>query len=225
MIAKDDNSPVTEADREADKLIVARLKALAPEITCVSEEGEKTPPPHAEDYFWLVDPLDGTKSFIKRTGEFTVNIGLIHARKPVLGVVYAPARETLYFTGEDGKAYRLRQGINRRINVRTPPPDGLSVIASASHLNETTQQYINALNVKDYVNASSSLKFCLLAEGKADIYPRFGPTMEWDTAAAHAVLNAAGGSVLTEEDAPFLYHKTEQELPWLNGFFIARGSQ
>lgn len=225
---KSDKSPVTQADIAANDLLLAGLHTLTPGIPVISEEGGTLDvsrgmavPPH----FWLIDPLDGTKSFIKRTGEFTVNLGLIEHRKTVWGLVYLPVPQTLYYVDEAGDALRQENGRPpARIGVRKPPADGLTVVASQSHLSKETEEYIRSLpSVRSYKNASSSLKFCLVAEGSADLYPRFGPTMEWDTAAAHAVLEAAGGRVVTPEGDAFLYGKVTQEKPLLNGNFIAKG--
>ncbi len=218
---KEDSSPVTAADIEANTLIVKALLSMAPQIPVVAEESDNaTHIAEIPPLFWLVDPLDGTKSFIKRTGEFTVNIGLIQNRRPVMGVVYIPAKDEMYFTGEKGGAYFAKGSEKpQRIEVRTPPKDGMVVVASASHRTPETDEYISTLKVKSFLPVSSSLKFCAIAKGEADIYPRFGPTMEWDTAAGQAVLEAAGGTVHTLEGAPFIYGKES----FRNGYFIARG--
>lgn len=221
---KADKSPVTDADIAAHTIITNALTKLTPEIPVISEENEifldsaKLP-----TRFWLVDPLDGTKSFIKKTGEFTVNIGLIENNKPVMGVVYVPVKGDMYFTGEDGAAYQKMYNHKnpRKIQVRTPPKDGLVVVASQSHRNPETDDYIKTLKVKELISAASSLKFCVIASGGADVYPRLGTTMEWDTAAAHAILEAAGGSVHTLEGGAFTYGKPE----FRNGYFIARGAR
>jgi len=226
---KDDDSPVTKADIAANDYIVSELKKIS-DITIISEEGINSTVEKNET-FWLVDPLDGTKGFIKHTDEFTVNIGLIENQKPIFGAVYIPVTKELYYTGEDGKAYkRVADGNDKLIEVRETPDDGMTVVASKSHMTDETKQYIDNLNVKDFAAASSSLKFCLLAEGKADIYPRFGYTMEWDTAAAHAVLLAAGGSLEKTDGSEFVYAKTTNNYPdteknYLNTFFIAWGKK
>ena len=175
-----------------------------------------------EEYFWLIDPLDGTKSYIKRKGDFTVNIAMIQNDKPVGGVIYAPLSKTSYFTAEDGLAYKqVDNGEVVRISVKEPSEEGLVVVASLSHRNEETDSYINSLGkVKEIVPASSSLKFCLVAEGVADIYPRLGPTMEWDTGAGHAILNAAGGRVEMVDGSDFVYRKKDKGL--LNPNFVAK---
>ena len=222
---KDDKSPVTEADFAANEFIKQHLIALAPDIPVVSEENSKEENERAAagEIFWMVDPLDGTKSYIKRTGEFTVNIALINNNIPVGGVVYIPAKGVGYFTAEDGKAYK-QTGNNLPIDikVRAKPADKIVVVASKSHMNEQTEKYIAALGENiTLISAASSLKFCMIAEGKADLYPRFGNTMEWDTAAGHAILLAAGGHMERADGSPFLYRKAD----FLNPFFIAKGGE
>jgi 3'(2'), 5'-bisphosphate nucleotidase len=221
--AKADASPVTAADEAAEAVILARLAELTPAIPTVAEEtvaSGHVPEIH-DGPFWLVDPLDGTKEFLSRNGEFTVNIALVQAREPVLGVVLAPARGQAWW-GARGKGARARdaEGRIRAIAVREAPDDGLVAIASRSHRDAATQAFLDQAGVGTCISAGSSLKFCLIAEGKADIYPRFGRTMEWDTAAGHAVLSAAGGRVTTRDGAPFLYRKPGFENP----AFIARGA-
>lgn len=226
---KADNSPVTKADIAANEYIISKLKKIS-NITIISEE-EINQAVSLNQTFWLVDPLDGTKSFIKHTDEFTVNIGLIKNQIPVFGAVYVPVTKELYYTGEDGKAYKkVADESSQLISVRDIPEDGMTVVASKSHITNETKAYIEKLPVKDFKSASSSLKFCLLAEGKADIYPRFGLTMEWDTAAAHAILLAAGGSLEKTDGSKFIYAKTRNNYPetqkdYLNTFFIARGKK
>ena len=221
--AKADASPVTAADEAAEAVILARLAELAPDIPTVAEETVAAG--HVPDIddgpFWLVDPLDGTKEFLSRNGEFTVNIALVEARAPVLGVVLAPARGQAWW-GARGKGAVARDaaGRTRAIAVREPPPGGLVAIASRSHRDAETQAFLDQAGVAECISAGSSLKFCLIAESKADLYPRFGRTMEWDTAAGHAVLAAAGGRVTTRDGAPFLYRKPGFENPP----FIARGA-
>lgn len=215
---KDDASPVTAADLAANRYIVQELTTLTPHIPIISEENTATDNEAVlgNRLFWLVDPLDGTKSFIKRTGEFTVNIALIEEGKPVGGVVYVPVQDNCYATGVDGKAYKNE---HEMIHVRTPPTEGLIVIASHSHRSPETDAYIATLKVASLLSASSSLKFCLVAEGKADVYPRFGRTMEWDTAAGHAVLLAAGGRVDQLDGTALSYGKSSLDNP----HFIAKG--
>jgi 3'(2'), 5'-bisphosphate nucleotidase len=220
--AKADASPVTVADEAAEALILACLAELTPEIPVVAEETVAAGhvPDIADGPFWLVDPLDGTKEFLSRNGEFTVNIALVQAREPVLGVVLAPARAHAWW-GARGKGAKARDadGNVRKIAVRRAPARPVA-IASRSHRDRETQAFLDQAGVAECISAGSSLKFCLVAEGKADLYPRFGRTMEWDVAAGHAVLAAAGGRVTTRDGAPFLYRKPGFENPP----FIARGS-
>jgi len=221
--AKADASPVTAADEAAEAVILACLAELTPEIPVVAEETVAAGhvPEIDDGPFWLVDPLDGTKEFLSRNGEFTVNIALVQAREPVLGVVLAPARcQAWWGVRGRGAVARDAEGNTRAIAVRQPPAGGLVAIASRSHRDAETQAFLDQAGVAECISAGSSLKFCLIAEGKADLYPRFGRTMEWDTAAGHAVLAAAGGRVTTRDGAPFLYRKPGFENPP----FIARGA-
>ncbi|HXV23048.1 MAG TPA: 3'(2'),5'-bisphosphate nucleotidase CysQ [Alphaproteobacteria bacterium] len=217
---KSDASPVTAADEEAEDIILAGLRRITPDIPIISEEafarGEifSTPPTQ----FWLVDPLDGTKEFLKRNGEFTVNIALIASGRPILGVVTAPALSLAYAGAGPGSAREWRDGVERSMAVRTPPASGLTVVASRSHGDpEALGRFLNGRAVAKTRTAGSSLKFCLVAAGEADLYPRFGRTMEWDTAAGHAVLNAAGGRVRTLDGDELVYGKPGFENP----YFIA----
>ncbi len=219
--AKADASPVTVADEAAEALIVEGLARLTPEIAVVAEEtvAGGHVPELDERPFWLVDPLDGTKEFLSRNGEFTVNIALIEGREPVLGVVLAPALGKVWW-GARGRGAMLRaEGKERAIAARRPPADGLIAVASRSHIDPATEAFLDRAGVAERISAGSSLKFCLIAEGRADLYPRFGPTMEWDTAAGHAVLSAAGGRVTTKDGAPFTYRKAG----FRNPEFIAYG--
>jgi len=228
--AKADGSPVTEADAKAEELILARLAALAPAIPIVAEEAASRGAVFAQGTrFFLVDPLDGTKEFLSRNGEFTVNIALIEDGVPIAGVVHAPAAETLHAGGAAGAwRARVRRGhieAKHPIHVRTPAAAGLDVLASRSHMTAETQDFIRKLKVRTLVSAGSSLKFCRIAEGAADLYPRFGRTMEWDTAAGDAVLRAAGGHVATRDGAPLVYGKRGQEdSDFANPSFIAYGA-
>lgn len=218
---KSDASPVTEADERAEAVILPALAKLTPDIPIVSEESVAAGNiPRVAARFWLVDPLDGTKEFIKRNGEFTVNIALIDDGEPVLGVVLAPALSRLY-AGATGHGAFVEENTNRRkIECRTEPPAGLTVVASRSHGDvETLARFLEGRNVAAQTNAGSSLKFCLVAAGEADLYPRFGRTMEWDTAAGHAVLAAAGGRVTTLDGAELRYGKPDFENP----HFVAQG--
>lgn len=223
--AKGENDPVTEADVAAEAVIVAALEKLTPDIPIVAEElaaAGKLPPgnPGAWEHFWLVDPLDGTKEFIKKNGEFTVNIALIEDGIPVLGVVHTPAKGVTYRGHGTGTASVKKDGMPpQSIKVRPVPPDGLTVVASRSHRGKETDEFLADLPVAQISPAGSSLKFCLVAEGVADLYPRLGPTMEWDTAAGHAVVLAAGGTVNTLEGAALSYGKPD----FRNPKFIVKG--
>lgn len=225
---KDDASPVTEADRRAEAIILRRLAAAAPDVQVLAEESADGVRIDPERDFFLVDPLDGTREFVSRNGEFTVNIALVHARRPVLGVVYAPALARLYAGGERLGAWRADDasaGRGTRVNIRArkAPKDGLVAVASRSHRSRETDDFLAALNVSQFAEAGSSLKFCLVAEGSADIYPRLGRTMEWDTAAGQAVLEAAGGRVFVHPAGePLAYGKRERGFD--NPSFIARGA-
>jgi 3'(2'), 5'-bisphosphate nucleotidase len=221
--AKADASPVTAADEAAEAVILARLAELSPEIPVVAEEmvASGHVPDLDDGPFWLVDPLDGTKEFLSRNGEFTVNIALIEGREPVLGVVLAPARARAWWGARGrGAVARDADGRSRAISVRKAPAGGPVAIASRSHRDAETQAFLDQAGVAECISAGSSLKFCLVAEGKADFYPRFGRTMEWDVAAGHAVLSAAGGRVTMRDGAPFTYRKPGFENP----AFIARGA-
>ena len=222
--AKSDASPVTEADEAADALIAAGLAAAFPDILIVTEENAAT---HAQraGRFLIVDPLDGTKEFVQRRGDFTVNIALVEEGVPVLGVVHAPAKGRLFYTRADGRAVEEdgpfdldRAGAQRVLSVSNPDNGALMVVASKSHRDAATDAYIGRYAVADMRSAGSSLKFCLVASGEADLYPRLGRTMEWDTAAGDAVLRAAGGRVVRFDDlSPLAYGKAGYENP----FFIA----
>ncbi|MCF6303927.1 MAG: 3'(2'),5'-bisphosphate nucleotidase CysQ [Rhodobacteraceae bacterium] len=218
---KSDNSPVTEADEAADKLIFAGLSKAFPDIAIVTEEQSDSHSVVA-DRFFIVDPLDGTKEFVHRRGDFTVNIALVENGVPVLGVVFAPAKGRLFYTDKNGQSVEeMQDGTLRPIRVATPDPDALTVVASKSHRDAATDEYIAKYNVGDFRSAGSSLKFCLVATGEADLYPRLGRTMEWDTAAGHAVLLGAGGQVVRfDNHQPLTYGKNIYENP----FFIAHAS-
>lgn len=221
---KADHSPVTDADHAAEAIILAGLRQLTPDTPIVAEEemAAGRVPKIDGGPFWLVDPLDGTKEFIKRNGEFTVNVALIEDRKPILGIVLAPATDTLWRGAKGLGADKSDQGgAFTPIGTRDAPASGLVACASRSHAiySDLDIWFRNSgLNVVDRIQAGSSLKFCLIAEGKADIYPRFGPTNEWDTAAGQGVLEAAGGEVVTTDGRPLLYGKPG----FGNPHFIAR---
>jgi len=231
------SSKVTLADQMAGKYIVEALQKLTPGIPVICEEDDVTKIAARKDVgkgdFWLVDPLDGTSGFIKGSNEYTVNIALIRNHQPVLGVIYSPSSEEkpeagikakpeeLYYGTQTGGAFRvLNSGAPEKIAIRKNPEGGLVVIQSRTTQNEKSEHFINELPVKEKMSSSSSIKFCKLAEGSADIYPRFGRTMEWDTAAGHAILNAAGGHVIDMEGNELTYGKSGGDNP----NFIAYGA-
>jgi 3'(2'), 5'-bisphosphate nucleotidase len=219
---KADESPITAADLASHRIIVEGLRELSHDIPILSEEGADIPWEERKNWrrFWLIDPIDGTKEFTQRTDEFTVNIALIEDGVPVLGVVTAPALKEAYWGAKGEGAYkRDRKGAVRQISV-AEPKDVVRVMASKNHLNDDTKAFIQKFESHELVQAGSSLKFCRIAEGQADIYTRLGPTCEWDTGAAHAVLNAAGGKVETLEGQPLVYGKKDV----LNPFFVASGA-
>jgi 3'(2'), 5'-bisphosphate nucleotidase len=225
---KADLSPVTIADEQAEEIILGELKKHWPSTPVVAEEAAAAGKiPEVAWQFFLVDPLDGTKEFVSRNGEFTVNIALIENGLPILGVVYAPALSRMY-VGERGHGAQLcTVGVSdptsgavwQSIKTRELPADGATVLASRSHRDADTEAYLATLNVKNIIGAGSSLKFCTIAAGEADIYPRFGRTMEWDTAAGQAVLMAAGGQVNCATGEPLIYGKSQRGFD--NPAFIA----
>ena len=217
---KADRSPVTDADEQAEKLILAELAAAFPQVPVVAEEEAAAGRiVKVGARFFLVDPVDGTKEFVKHGGEFTVNIGEVADGQPVSGVVFAPAIGRLFVGAVGEGAFEISGNTLRAIAVRAPASDGLVAVSSRSHPDAKTDELLKTLPIKGHTNAGSSLKFCLVAAGEADIYPRAGRTMEWDTAAGHAVLRAAGGKVTNWDGTPFVYGKPG----FLNGPFIARG--
>jgi 3'(2'), 5'-bisphosphate nucleotidase len=218
---KDDASPVTEADERAEEVIVPALQALTPDVPIVAEEAVAAGRiPVVRDRFWLVDPLDGTKEFIGRNGEFTVNIALVQDGTPVLGVVYAPALGRLFAGAVGGDAYVEDAQGRRGIRCRAAPAEGLTVVASRSHGDAAAlDAFLGGRKVASLKNAGSSLKLCLVAAGEADLYPRLGRTMEWDIAAGHAVLAAAGGSVTDLSGKALAYGKPGFDNP----HFVASG--
>ncbi len=221
---KTDDSPVTEADERAEELILPALRELLPGVPAIGEEAvaQGRDQTVSGSVFWLVDPVDGTKEFLRRSGEFTVNIALVEDGVPLLGVVTAPAISRAFRAWGPGTAEkRDADGIWRRISARAVPDEGAVVISSRSHGDrEKLEGLLHGMRVQGHRTAGSSLKFCLVAEGGADIYPRYGPTSEWDTAAGHAVLVGAGGSVRTLEGPDLPYGKGGD---WRNPEFIARG--
>ncbi|WP_137178618.1 3'(2'),5'-bisphosphate nucleotidase CysQ [Roseomonas sp. AR75] len=230
VTAKGDGTPLTEADLAAEAIIAAGLASAAPSVPVVSEEDAARVDPPAGVPFLLVDPLDGTREFLGPSGEFTVNIALVKDGRPVCGVVYAPALGRIWrgAAGQGAAAGALAPGADPAriawvpIRARARPAKALVAVASRSHLDKDTEAFLTALPVGDRRSIGSSLKFCLVAEGEADVYPRLAPTMEWDTAAGQAVLEAAGGSVATPEGAPFQYGKAAAG--FRNGPFVAWGA-
>lgn len=217
---KDDRSPVTAADEKAEALILDRLAALVPDVPVVAEEcAARGVVPVVGGRFILVDPLDGTKEFLSRNGEFTVNIALIEDGKSVAGCVYAPAIDALYVGGTH--AYCVAGGVRTVLRTRAYPEAGLTVLCSRSHPDAGSEAFLAGHAIAERREAGSSLKFCRIAEGAADLYPRFGPTMEWDVAAGDAVLSAAGGIVTDPDGAPFVYGKRGSG--FRNDAFVAWG--
>ncbi len=225
VLLKGDDSPVTVADKTADAMIYSGLESAFPDIAIVTEEKAES---HnvSEDRFFIVDPLDGTKEFIQRRGEFTVNIALVDGGSPTFGVVYAPAIGRLFYVDANNQAVEEARpfsvdapGQVSPIQVTSPDNQSLIVVASKSHRDQATDDYINRYSVADFKSAGSSLKFCLVAAGEADLYPRLGRTMEWDTAAGQAVLTAAGGHVVRFDDHSALtYGKANFENPFFIGY-------
>ncbi len=214
---KADHSPVTEADTASNDLIVTRLQALTPDIPVVSEEGDQ---PSGSDIFWLVDPLDGTKSYIARDDEFSVNIALVQKGAPVLGVLAIPAKHLLFFAHKNGPSQRqFKNESTQIITCRNAPGEGLTVVTSKSHGSRRTDEFLANYPVAERIRAGSAYKIARVAEGSADFYPRLGPTMEWDTAAGHCIVEAAGGKLTTLEGEPLLYGKQG----YLNPGFLVWG--
>jgi 3'(2'), 5'-bisphosphate nucleotidase len=206
---KQDNSPLTLADKKANDIIENGLNQLSVNIPILSEEGSDIPYEDRKhwEYFWLVDPLDGTKEFVKKNGEFTVNIALIHKDTPVLGVVYAPALDICYWAKQDEGAFKDGQKLPLKTKEQC---NTYKIVVSRSHMSDDTQAFIDAIDTnkeKELISIGSSLKICLIAEGEADIYPRLGLTMEWDTGAAHAIIKESGKSIQSYTTPQFLYNK------------------
>ncbi len=224
---KADNSPLTLADQAANEIIISSLHKLTTSIPVLSEESDMVEYEQRQDWdeFWLVDPLDGTKEFVKRNGEFTVNIALISHSKPVLGVVYAPVLDILYVAMKGAGAYKEINGSVSEIETIKYKGKHATIVASRSHSGDTLVQSIERIKKAEgevkIQNMGSSLKLCLVAEGKADIYPRLGPTYEWDTGAAHAVVNFAGGKVVDLQGNELIYNKASL----LNPEFIVQGDR
>jgi len=218
VVTKDDNSPLTQADLASHRVITEALAALTPDIPVLSEESDGISAAERLSWtrYWLIDPLDGTKEFINRNGEFTVNIALIDEHRPRLGVVHVPVRQQTYF-GVVGEGAWRQDGSDpaRRIETRQPAAELPVVVGSRSHANPAVEACLASIGAHDMISMGSSLKFCLVAEGSADLYPRLGPTSEWDTAAAQAVVEAAGGAVLTFDGEALSYNRKEDILnPW-----------
>jgi 3'(2'), 5'-bisphosphate nucleotidase len=214
---KDDKSPLTEADTKANEIICKRLKELYPDIPIMSEENKQTEYEIRKnwEYYWCIDPIDGTKEFIKKNDEFTINIALVQKNTPVLGVVYAPAIDEMYSAKQGDGAFLNGQKLPLKTNDN--PKEKLFVVASKSHLSEETQEFINKLDSKEIeqVSKGSSLKLCMVAVGIADIYPRLAPTMEWDTAAADAIVRESGKMTYQfENNEPMVYNKEDLLNPW-----------
>jgi len=221
--AKADNSPLTKADKAAHHAIVEELEKTG--LPILSEEGRDIPFEERKnwEYFWMIDPLDGTKEFIKKNGEFTVNIALIHQSKPILGVVHIPVTGKMYFALAGQGAHAVDNGIEKNIHSRDCKFSdfGLKVVASRSHLNDETQDFLRQLNQPEIVSMGSSLKLLAVAEGTADVYPRFAPTMEWDTAAAQIIVEEAGAQVTIKDSSDNVgYNKAEL----LNPYFLVSGN-
>ncbi|HIP52554.1 MAG TPA: 3'(2'),5'-bisphosphate nucleotidase [Chromatiales bacterium] len=222
---KSDKSPLTAADMASHNTIVAGLERLTPEIPILSEESAKIPYETRRQWrrYWLIDPLDGTKEFIKRNGEFTVNIALIEDGRPVLGVVYVPVKRIAYYAAQGEGAWRSEEGAKPTpIRVRDKAGRPVRVAGSRSHAGDSLKKYLENLGDHEIVSMGSSLKLCLVAEGDADLYPRLGPTSEWDTAAAQAVVEAAGGMVTDTKMQPLRYN-TKESL--LNPYFLVFGDK
>lgn len=224
--AKADDSPLTIADKTANDIICAGLEKLSKLYPIISEENKlvEYEERSAYEYYWLVDPLDGTKEFIKKNGEFTVNIALIHKQRVVMGVVYAPVLDEMYWAAKGEGAYLEQDGESTKLNANTftTEDEGLRIVCSRSHLNDETQAFVDKLKAPVLVSKGSSLKFLILAKGNAELYPRIAPTMEWDTAAAQIILEEAGGSVkIFGTDDPVVYNKKDL----LNPYFVASANK
>jgi len=217
---KQDSSPLTLADKKANDIIEDGLNQLSVNLPILSEEGKEIPYKNRKhwEYFWLVDPLDGTKEFVKKNDEFTVNIALIHKDTPVLGVVYAPALDVCYWAKKGEGAFKDGQ----KLPLKTADQRNIyKVVVSRTHMSDETQAFIDAIDKeKELISIGSSLKICLVAEGEADIYPRLGPTMEWDTGAAHAIVNESGGQLNDQKNNNVLKYNTSEKL--LNNYFVVK---
>lgn len=219
--SKDDASPLTEADLRSQEILLRGLRRLAPEVPILSEEAEPAPLATRArwDWLWIVDPLDGTREFVQRNGEFTVNVALVHGNRPVLGVVHAPALQQDHYACEGYGAFRSgADGAGQPLKVTLPAARPVRVVGSRSHRGSSLDGFLARLGPHEMVSVGSSLKFCMLAEGRADLYPRLGPTSEWDTAAGQCVLEQAGGQVVDLDGRPLEYNARPG---LLNPHFIA----
>jgi len=205
---KEDNTPVTKADHLANQLIVNRLSLAFPEDAILSEEAKDDKSRMLKQRCWIIDPLDGTKEFVKKNGEFTVNIALIHKKEPVLGVVYIPVREELYFAVKGKGAYHEKEGIEKKIHV-SKRTENISAACSRSHTSEALIEVLEKRGIKERIYAGSALKGCMIASGKAEIYYRFGLTSEWDTAALQCIIEEAGGIFRQMDDSKMTYNRTD----------------
>jgi len=217
FIEKEDNSPLTEADIKSNNIICTHLKQLYPHIPIISEENKQIPYEERQswEYYWCIDPIDGTKEFINKNDEFTINIALIHKNSPILGVVYAPAIKEMYSAKKGEGVFKNDKNLPLKINQNIK--DKITVVASKSHLSIETQKFIDRLkaNTVEHIGKGSSLKLCMVASGEADIYPRLAPTMEWDTAAADAIVREAGKMCYQfENNQPLIYNKQSLLNPW-----------
>ena len=220
---KSDNSPLTLADKESNKIICHSLKSKYPEIPILSEEGAQIDYKERKRWtkFWLIDPIDGTKEFIKKNGEFTVNIALIDSSEPTIGIVYAPCLDKYWFGSEKEGAFKLENGLKEKIEVNNKHKSIIKVVASRSHKSPKLDNFLSNFDNYELLSMGSSIKICLVAEGTADIYPRLAPTMEWDTAAAHAVLKYANGSLIdTNTNQEMRYNRENLK----NSYFIANSN-
>ncbi len=223
VTTKEDRTPLTLADRRSHEILAAGLRELTPNVPILSEEGKDVPYSKRRSWerFWLVDPLDGTKEFIKRNGEFTINVALIEKDRPILGIVYVPDQGRLFLGITDRGAWEKTETETRPLKILPPPPDRpLVVVSSRSHPSSDMEAFLEKLPPHQRRPRGSALKFCSVAAGEADFYPRFGPTWEWDTAAGHAVVTAAGGVVVDPRGIPLRYNKPEL----INGYFLVAPS-
>lgn len=226
VVKKEDNSPLTQADMAAHNIIVDALTQLTPDVPSLSEESEDISPEVRKEWrrYWLIDPLDGTREFVKRNGEFTVNIALIENHKPVLGVVYAPVKKLLYFACHQAGAYKQQDDHeSEKISIKKFDASKPIVAGSRSHQDQKLHDFIQKIEMNlgvapELISMGSSLKICLVADGTVDVYPRLGPTFEWDTAAGHCVLNEAGGDIVDDQGLPLRYNNKPS---LLNPFFFA----